>query len=105
MIELKKAQVHERLKKVELACEELIAKKEKITYKSISEVTGIPAKTLSQGKLYRQLINDSKECLKDSDSEEVKSLKNELEYKETIIKKLRMQNRELMTKLGMQEKL
>lgn len=98
MIKLKKEQVCNRQKSVELACEQAISNNEKISYKLISEITTIPIKSLER-EPYKGIINRFKNKSNIAVNVEVDSLKKEIVYLNSIIKKLREENRSLMTLL------
>lgn len=95
LVEYNKNLVIERKKRINDACNELLLKDKELTYKNISEIAGIPHRTL-ESKRYSNYIKN----IKQKRENEVKSgidnkYISEIKHLNDIIKKLRIQNNEL----------
>lgn len=70
----------------------------------IFELTKIPMKTLERSP-YKEIINEYRIKSEECENSSVKILKREIEYKNKIIIQLRKQNKELITRLYMEDKI
>ena len=92
MVEEKKKGMKTKVEKIKEACNEIILEKEKITYKLLSEKTGIPQKTLYNNTYKVEIqkwmtVNDDKIF-----DNEVEVYIKEIEYLKKIINQLKKQN-------------